>query len=113
MQQEAMDNRSRSCRGVSFEIHPHKDPFAIDEPRPSRRVWLPWGSSKRIAPTTDANISRSTSRASSHFCDMETDDEEDDNMLINIEEGYVRTKSVFTNFVLFDLICHTLCLRTC
>ena len=92
-QQEAIDNRFQSCRGVSFEIRPHKDPFAIDAPRASRRVWIPWGSSKRIAPTTDANISRSSSRPSSHFCDLENDDEEDDNMLINIEEGYVLTRS--------------------
>ncbi|CAI9292793.1 unnamed protein product [Lactuca saligna] len=84
-----MDQRFSSCRGVSFEIQPHKDPFAIDAPRASRRVWLPWGSSKRIVPTSGSNIiSRSTSRASSHFCDLETDDEDDDNVLINIEEGY-------------------------
>ncbi|KAL4563288.1 hypothetical protein LXL04_027328 [Taraxacum kok-saghyz] len=89
MQQEAMDQRFSSCRGVSFEIQPHKNPFAIDAPRVSRKAWLPWGSSKRIVPTSGSIISRSTSRASSHFCDVETNDEDDeDNVLINIEEGY-------------------------
>ncbi|KAI3680780.1 hypothetical protein L6452_35556 [Arctium lappa] len=90
MHQEAMDQRFSSCRGVSFEIQPHKDPFAIDAPRASRRNWIPWGSSNKIVPTSSAIISRSTSKASSHFCDLETDDEDDDddNVLINIEEGY-------------------------
>ncbi|KVH89474.1 hypothetical protein Ccrd_008520 [Cynara cardunculus var. scolymus] len=89
MHQEAMDQRFSSCRGVSFEIQPHKDPFAIDAPRASRRSWVPWGSSNKIAPTSGAIISRSNSRASSHFCDLETDDEDDeDDVLINIEEGH-------------------------
>ncbi|XP_076904545.1 adenylate-forming reductase 03009-like [Bidens hawaiensis] len=89
MQQEAMDHRFSSCRGVSFEIQPHKDPFAVDAPRASRRSWLPWGSSKRITPTSGSMISRTTSQASSHFCDLEIDGEDDqDNVLINIEEGY-------------------------
>ncbi|KAJ9566009.1 hypothetical protein OSB04_001975 [Centaurea solstitialis] len=89
MHQEAMDQRFSSCRGVSFEIQPHRDPFAINPPRASRRNWLPWGSSSKIVPSSTAVISRSTSRASSHFCDVETDDEDDEeNVLINIEEGY-------------------------
>ncbi|XP_071739500.1 adenylate-forming reductase 03009-like [Rutidosis leptorrhynchoides] len=86
MHQEAMDLRFSSCRGVSFEIKPHKDPFAIDA---TRKTWLPWDSSKRIVPASGGIITRSTSRASSHFCDLDIDDETDaDNILINIEEGY-------------------------
>nr|XP_043622760.1 adenylate-forming reductase 06235 [Erigeron canadensis] len=88
--QEAMDQRFSSCRGVSFEIQSHRDPFAIDRHvAPTPKLWLPWSSnsSKRIVPTSGAIISRSTSRASSHFCDVDTDDDAD-NVLINIEEGY-------------------------
>ncbi|XP_035844489.1 adenylate-forming reductase 03009 isoform X2 [Helianthus annuus] len=89
MMKEAMDQRFSSCRGVSFEIQPHKDPFAIDTPPASRDSWLQWGSSKRIVPTSGTIILRSTSRASSHFCDVETADEDDDgNVMINLEEGY-------------------------
>ena len=59
-------------------------------------VWLPRGSSKRITPASGSNISRSSSRATSQFCDLETDDEEDDNnVLINIEDQMVSTKPVF------------------
>ncbi|XP_024993034.1 adenylate-forming reductase 03009-like [Cynara cardunculus var. scolymus] len=90
MNQEVLDQRFSSCRGVSFEIQPHKDPFAIDSPGASRRIWFPWESSNKIMPTSGAFISsRSPSRASSHFCDLETDYEDDgDSILINIEEGY-------------------------
>ncbi|KVH89472.1 adenylate-forming reductase 03009-like [Cynara cardunculus var. scolymus] len=89
MHQEVMDQRFSSCRGVSFEIQPHKDPFAIHAPPASRRGWVPRGSSNKTVPTSGAIISRSSSRASSHFCDLETDDEDDeDNVLVNIEEGY-------------------------
>ncbi|KAD3068803.1 hypothetical protein R6Q59_017197 [Mikania micrantha] len=92
IQQQGIGQRFSSCRGVSFEIQPHEDPFAIDSPRASGRFWLPWGSSKKITPTSSgAVISRTTSYPSSHFCDLETDDEEEDeidNVLINIEEGY-------------------------
>ncbi|GKD97317.1 hypothetical protein Tco_1381214 [Tanacetum coccineum] len=53
-------------------------------------TWLPWGSSNRITPTSGSNISRSYSRGTSHLCDLETDDEEDDNnVLINIEDRMV------------------------
>ncbi|KAI3800824.1 hypothetical protein L1987_28921 [Smallanthus sonchifolius] len=47
------------------------------------------GSSKRVVPASGVAFSKSSSRASSHFCDLEIDDEGDeDNVLINIEEGY-------------------------
>ncbi|KAK4770033.1 hypothetical protein SAY87_030565 [Trapa incisa] len=87
--------RFSSCRGVSFEIKPHSDLFTISKPTfptegsESKRVWLPWsrGSSSRVAPST---IQKSLSKASSHFCDLDVgEDEEDvhDNSLAALEEG--------------------------
>ncbi|KAL3741743.1 hypothetical protein ACJRO7_017244 [Eucalyptus globulus] len=87
--------RFSSCRGVAFEIKPHADPFAIATPRiapempnhGSKRSWLPWGSS-RIAPSS--LIQRSTSKASSHFCDLDLqddNDEQNDVLLETLEEG--------------------------
>ncbi|KAK4795927.1 hypothetical protein SAY86_028253 [Trapa natans] len=74
--------RFSSCRGVSFEIKPHAEPFTISKPTclegsESKRVWLPWsrGSSSRVVPST---IQRSVSRASSHFSDLDVDDDDDD-----------------------------------
>ncbi|XP_050220943.1 adenylate-forming reductase 03009 [Mercurialis annua] len=74
--------RFSSCRGVAFEIKPHADPFALstqnnnqDDPKGSG--WLSWfqagGNSSKIFPST---VNRSMSRVSSHFCDL--DHEEDD-----------------------------------
>ncbi|CAK9148156.1 unnamed protein product [Ilex paraguariensis] len=92
--------RFSSCRGVAFEIKPHPDPFAIPPPtiaQPrglggSKKVWLPWGSFSKIVPS-GSSIQRSMSRASSHFCDLDEDENEvdnesgDDDTLANIEEG--------------------------
>ncbi|CAI9087315.1 OLC1v1021361C1 [Oldenlandia corymbosa var. corymbosa] len=82
--------RFSSCRGVSFEIKPHADPFAIEAPSASKRYWLPWGSNSKVVPAGPGGnlFARSMSRPSSHFCDVETDDEDDDDTtLANIEEG--------------------------
>ncbi|XP_059624814.1 adenylate-forming reductase 06235-like isoform X3 [Cornus florida] len=86
--------RFSSCRGVSFEIKPHLDPFAIptrvmnEPPRGSKRFWLPWGSSSKIVPSS-AMLERTMSRASSHFCDLDLDDDEDDDDALRaIEEGH-------------------------
>ncbi|KAK3005736.1 hypothetical protein RJ639_017139 [Escallonia herrerae] len=98
---EKVMGRFTSCRGVSFEIMPHSDPFAItsppiDEPQPRPRTWLPWGSISKVAPSTTSSIlGRSMSRTSSHFCDLDIDenededeyDYEDDHTLADIEEG--------------------------
>ncbi|KAK1378636.1 Adenylate-forming reductase [Heracleum sosnowskyi] len=86
-----------SCRGVAFEIKPHSDPFALkhspilqhSQP-PSSRSWLPWGSFSKIVPTSSMHL-RSASQASSHFCDV--DDEEDDDvydidLLVDVENGH-------------------------
>ncbi|OWM77348.1 hypothetical protein CDL15_Pgr016745 [Punica granatum] len=84
--------RFTSCRGVAFEVKPHADPFAITKPMSSpeaglgsRRFWLPWsrGSSSRVAPSS--LIQRSVSRASSHFCDLDLDLDEDDEPLFPLE----------------------------
>ncbi|XP_028077157.1 adenylate-forming reductase 03009-like [Camellia sinensis] len=84
--------RLSSCRGVAFEIKPHSDPFAITTPaiaerHGSKRQWLPWGSFSKIVPSSSI-IQKSTSRASSHFCDLELEgDDEDDDTLNSLEEG--------------------------
>ncbi|XP_052203184.1 LOW QUALITY PROTEIN: adenylate-forming reductase 03009 [Diospyros lotus] len=67
--------RFSSCRGVSFEIKPHFDPFAIttlaiNRALGNKRFWLPWGSSSKIVLFSVNVIPRSTSRARSHFCDL-------------------------------------------
>ncbi|KAL0398491.1 UNVERIFIED_CONTAM: hypothetical protein Sradi_2192400 [Sesamum radiatum] len=93
--------RFSSCRGVAFEIKPHADPFAvpatvINPPRNTssgRRSWLPWGSFSRVVPSSEL-IERSMSRTSSHFCDLDVDDYEDEDAktLVDIEEGYEEGK---------------------
>jgi len=88
--------RFSSCRGVSFEIKPHENLFAIsapsnDEAGGSTRIWLPWtlGSSSKVFPS----VYRSSSRPSSHFCDLDLDldgeDDQDDISLAVLEEGKV------------------------
>ncbi|KAJ6396781.1 hypothetical protein OIU77_021746 [Salix suchowensis] len=89
--------RFSSCRGVSFEIKPHENPFSIpapsnDEARViSKRNWLPWnlGSSSKVFPS----IRRSSSIASSHFCDLDDeDDDQDEISLAVLEEGDVEER---------------------
>uniref|UniRef100_A0A6N2N6M1 Uncharacterized protein n=1 Tax=Salix viminalis TaxID=40686 RepID=A0A6N2N6M1_SALVM len=88
--------RFSSCRGVSFEIKPHENPFSIpapsnDEARVSKRNWLPWnlGSSSKVFPS----IRRSSSIASSHFCDLDDeDDDQDEISLAVLEEGEVEER---------------------
>ncbi|KAL0363446.1 UNVERIFIED_CONTAM: hypothetical protein Scaly_1299800 [Sesamum calycinum] len=85
-----------SCRGVAFEIKPHADPFAVPAPvinpprntSSARRSWLPWGSFSRVVPSSELT-ERSMSRTSSHFCDLDVDDYEDEDAktLVDIEEG--------------------------
>ncbi|KAJ9566011.1 hypothetical protein OSB04_001977 [Centaurea solstitialis] len=87
MYQDILDKRFSSCRGVSFEIQPQKDPFPIGA---SGRIWAPWEntSNKIIQAWGAIAISRSLSRPSSHFCDLEVEDEDyDHSLLINIEES--------------------------
>ncbi|KAF2305257.1 hypothetical protein GH714_003358 [Hevea brasiliensis] len=83
--------RFSSCRGVSFEIKPHADPFALSpitqgQPTGGSRFWLSWfqGSSSKVFPST---VQRSASRASSHFCDLDIDEEEDDDISLEILEA--------------------------
>ncbi|CAA7402596.1 unnamed protein product [Spirodela intermedia] len=82
--QNADITRFSSCRGVSFEIHTHSSPFAVparlndaNQP-PYRWLRLPWtlGNSVKIFPAQVNSIS-SLSRSSSHFCDVERDDEDE------------------------------------
>ncbi|KAL2244799.1 uncharacterized protein LOC105175646 [Sesamum indicum] len=93
--------RFSSCRGVAFEIKPHADLFAVPAPviKPprdtssGRRSWLPWGSFSRVVPSSEL-IQRSMSRTSSHFCDLDVDDYEDEDAktLVDIEEGHEEEK---------------------
>lgn len=93
--------RFSSCRGVAFEIKPHADLFAVPAPviKPprdtssGRRSWLPWGSFSRVVPSSEL-IERSMSRTSSHFCDLDVDDYEDEDAktLVDIEEGHEEEK---------------------
>ncbi|KAL6615577.1 hypothetical protein ACP70R_037847 [Stipagrostis hirtigluma subsp. patula] len=88
------DAKFSSCRGVSFELKPPPGgPFAIaavaappqppprdDVPTAGRWVWVPGsfsrGSSRIFpaAPGSNAFGSRSWSRPSSHFCDLDDDE---------------------------------------
>ncbi|KAJ1402142.1 hypothetical protein SESBI_28240 [Sesbania bispinosa] len=76
--------RFSSCRGVAFEVKPHADPFAIEttptqqDPSNSKRFW-PLATSRVFS----SSIQRSSSKPSSHFCDLDLD--EDD---IHEEETY-------------------------
>ncbi|XP_058100729.1 adenylate-forming reductase 03009-like [Magnolia sinica] len=84
--------RFSSCRGVSFEINPNKtNPFAIQAPpedeREGRWVGFPWvRSSFRVFPTSAA-ITRSPSRPSSHYCDLDDEDDEQEEKIIHVEEA--------------------------
>ncbi|KAF7840313.1 adenylate-forming reductase 03009-like [Senna tora] len=66
--------RFSSCRDVAFEVKPHADPFTIATTTQSKR-FSPFPTSK-VFPSS-SSIQRSTSKSSSHFCDLETEDEED------------------------------------
>ncbi|KAF8696893.1 hypothetical protein HU200_036535 [Digitaria exilis] len=88
-----MHTKFSSCRGVSFELKPSPgSPFALqtnvhyppqqpppDAPTTGRWVWLPQSFSRhgssRIFP---AIFARSTSRVSSHFCDLDSDSDDDE-----------------------------------
>ncbi|OVA13281.1 hypothetical protein BVC80_289g27 [Macleaya cordata] len=93
--------RFSSCRGVAFEINPdktspfsiaaHPPPLAEQEPN-AKWVWLPWtqNSSFKVFPTPlPGSIRRSLSRPSSHFCNLEDEDDDtitDGDNLVFIEE---------------------------
>ncbi|KAL9667934.1 hypothetical protein QQ045_002304 [Rhodiola kirilowii] len=76
-------NRFSSCRGVAFEIKPHADPFAIPPATlefpasGSRRSWLPWAQGMSVVVPYSGSLRRTMSRASSHFCDLDDDDQEE------------------------------------
>ncbi|XP_027338148.1 adenylate-forming reductase 03009-like [Abrus precatorius] len=78
--------RFSSCRGVAFEVKPHSDPFAvISAPTPSNsKPFWPFGTS-RVFPSS---IQRSSSKASSHFCDLDLHEDEEDALQSILEENY-------------------------
>lgn len=80
--------RFSSCRGVAFEIKPHEDPFAIKklnvEDRQSSKKFWPWLNTSRVFPSS---VHRSiSSKPSSHFCDLDLQDDEEEGEYSDIEE---------------------------
>lgn len=71
--------RFSSCRGVAFEIkRPHPDhPFAIK---------IPIGDEYSSSTKTIFSIQRSTSKTSSHFCDLDLDQDHEDNDDLEVEK---------------------------
>ncbi|XP_049361305.1 adenylate-forming reductase 06235-like [Solanum verrucosum] len=94
--------RFSSCRGVAFEIRPRNDPFSVPKPptseansHGSNRFWLPWENiSKKIVPSSSSFMHRSMSRTGSHFCDLDIDANEDEDVdtLSYIEKGCYDTQ---------------------
>ncbi|KAJ8761384.1 hypothetical protein K2173_001515 [Erythroxylum novogranatense] len=84
--------RFSSCRGVAFEVKPHPDPYAIStpaskvEPPVSGRFWFDWMQSNSSSRVYPSSMPRTASSSSSHFCDLDLDDE-DDMVLTRLEEG--------------------------
>jgi len=76
--------RFSSCRGVAFEVKPHADPFAIKTPTPEESLSnkISWLGSSKVFPSFTF---RSISRSSSHFCDLDPDDEHQDIDIDNLE----------------------------
>ncbi|WCJ27168.1 Adenylate-forming reductase 03009 [Euphorbia peplus] len=94
--------RFSSCRGVSFEIKPHADHFALPPPDQNdhytRSHPLPLSLTQRSSfRMVTSFVQRSISHPSSHFCDLdiekgeekEEDDDEDTELIIleTLEEG--------------------------
>ncbi|KAJ8761079.1 hypothetical protein K2173_000758 [Erythroxylum novogranatense] len=89
--------RFSSCRGVSFEIKPHSNPFGVPasitsinhELQGSKRNWIPWNQ-ESLSRRLYSSIRRSESRPSGHFCDYEfeaTGDENGASLQGLLEEG--------------------------
>lgn len=76
--------RFSSCRGVAFEVKPHADPFAIKMPTPEESLSnkISWLGSSKVFPSFTL---RSISKSSSHFCDLDPDDEHQDTDIDNLE----------------------------
>ncbi|ESQ50916.1 hypothetical protein EUTSA_v10023013mg [Eutrema salsugineum] len=81
--------RFSSCRGVSFEIKPHANPFAIETTDQNRnanaeneetssRFRLPWDFMRNASQVFPSSIQHSMSRASSHFCNLDPDNKEEE-----------------------------------
>lgn len=97
--------RFSSCRGVAFEIKPHANPFAINtndqnrnanaerEEMSSSRFRLPWDFMRNASKVFPSSIQHSMSRASSHFCDLDSDNDEKDeekDEIYYLEEGGIK-----------------------
>ena len=95
-----MHTKFSSCRGVSFELKPSPgSQFALqadgrcppqpppDAPSAGRWVWLPQSFISR-APSKifPAFFDRSLSRPSSHFCDLDEEDADDEPVVIGADE---------------------------
>ncbi|CBI30664.3 unnamed protein product, partial [Vitis vinifera] len=87
--------RFSSCRGVAFEIKPHSDPFAVPTPLVvdgrcgSNRFWFPWNQDGSFRAYPSDSLGRSMSRISSHFCDLDIDENDFEDDLKDLEQGAV------------------------
>lgn len=82
--------RVSSCRGVAFEANPYKSNiFAIKTPMQDEQqqpdqgwIWLPWTQKSSFKAFPGSNSLRiSMGRSSSHFCDLEVDEEDEHNSM--------------------------------
>ncbi|XP_061362020.1 LOW QUALITY PROTEIN: adenylate-forming reductase 03009-like [Gastrolobium bilobum] len=73
--------RFSSCRGVAFEVKPQADPFAIMLTRPTPQEPSRSFRTSRVFPSS---LQRSSSKASSHFCDLDLDEEEEEDDALEI-----------------------------
>ncbi|RVW79127.1 hypothetical protein CK203_051341 [Vitis vinifera] len=87
--------RISSYRGVAFEIKPHSDSFAVptsvvvDGRSGSNRFWLPWNQDNPFRVRSSDSLGRSMSRRSSHFCDLDIDENDFEDDLKDVEEGNI------------------------
>ncbi|PUZ55845.1 hypothetical protein GQ55_5G244800 [Panicum hallii var. hallii] len=94
-----MHTKFSSCRGVSFELQPSPgSPFALqadghypprpppDAPSAGRWVWLPQSFSRAPSKIFPAVFGSSLSRASSHFCDLDDEDADDEPVHVGADE---------------------------
>ncbi|KAM4111894.1 hypothetical protein ACJW30_05G100200 [Castanea mollissima] len=69
---------------MAFEIKPYADPLAIKIPAPEEFISdkIPWLGSPKVL----SFIQRSISKSSSHFCDLDSDDEDHENIGLEVVE---------------------------
>ncbi|XP_021310722.1 uncharacterized protein LOC8084821 isoform X2 [Sorghum bicolor] len=112
-----MQTKFSSCRGVSFELKASPgSPFALQaadhcppQPPPDaptsgagRWVWLPQSFSRASSRIFPSAFGRSTSRVSSHFCDLDLDDEDADDDEPPVVNGADEEKAIAVSALAVD-----------